>query len=448
MAEEYGILETGLNVPSITAIREEMEERARQKFGRGFPLGDLTFAGHQIGIVSEQLGLLWEIAEVAYSALDPDKSSGDPLRAVGLLTGTFELPPSASVVTLTLTGADSSLIPEGVQVSQSAGVRFSTVEPVTLVGLDAWVPETGYEVGDRVTNLSRCYQCIADGTSDASGGPNDTDEDEADSDVHWTYLGEGVAAADVIARSLDVGPIIAVARDLTTIETPVGGLESAINLLDATPGRDVMTDRDFRLLRESEITAQGTGPVDAVRSALLSLRDRGVRRVSMLFNNSDTTDSNGLPPHSVEALVTGGDDQLIWQTLWDNVPIGITYVGDEVGTVIDSEGRAQVIKFSRPVEKLIHVKVTLTKVTKSYLGDDAVKLAIASWGDTLELGDEVYAFATGARAATVTGVKNVTEVLISVDPVDPPVSAATLVMGVRDLPVFDTSRVTVVSTEE
>lgn len=441
---DFGVFDEGLLVPSISQLREAWEESCRDKFGRDFPLGDFTFAGHIIGLLVEQVGLLWEVAEVAYGSIDPDSASGNMLRAVGALTGTFELPESSSVAVVTLTGAASTVVPQGSIISQSAGKRFATAITDTLVALDAWVPSTLYAVGDRVTNSSRAYQCITAGVSDGSGGPVDTLEDETDGAAHWTYLGEGDSAVDVVATCTETGPIVAVARSLSTIETPVGGWESAINLLDAVLGRDKQTDESFRLMREQELHAPGTGPFEAVRTALLQLD--GVTSVSLLFNNGDVTDVNGLPPHSVEALVIGGDDQVIWQALWDNVPIGIQTYGGESGTVIDSEGRDQTLSFSRPTQKLIHVEVTLEMDDELYVGDDAVKEAIATWGNgTLGLGDEVYSSAVGARAF-VTGVDNVTQTLISIDPVDPPVSSATLTMGVRDLPVFDTSRITVISS--
>lgn len=441
---DFGVFPEGLLVPSISQLRELWEESLRDAFGRDFPLGDFTFAGHVIGLFVEQVGLLWEVAEVAYGSMDPDAAAGNALRAVGAITGTLELPESSSIAALTMTGAGGTVVSQGSLVSQSAGKRFATATTETLTDLSAWVASTAYVEGDRVTNSSRSYECVTSGVSAASGGPTGTAADETDGTAHWTYLGEGDAAADVTAICTETGPVIALARSLVTIETPVGGWESAINLEDATAGRDVQTDESFRLMREQELHAQGTGPFEAVRSALANLD--GVTSVSILFNNGDVTDGNGLPPHSVEALVIGGDDQTIWQALWDNVPLGVQTYGTEIGTVIDSEGRTQSLKFSRPTQKLIHVKVTLEMDDAEYLGDEAVKLAIVLWASqSMGLGDEIYSSAVGARAF-IGGVYNVTQTLISIDPVDPPVASTTLTMNVRDLPVFDTTRITVVST--
>jgi uncharacterized phage protein gp47/JayE len=441
---DYGVLPEGFRPQTIAEVREELEEELRQKFGRSFPLGDYTFAGHVVGTLAERLGLLWEVAELTYAAMDPDKASGDALRALGLLTGTFEDEPSASVVEAVLTGDDATVVPQGSLAANSVGRRFSLTELTTLVQANAWAASTAYELGDRVTNASRVYQCITAGVSAGAGGPIDSIDDETDGTVHWQYLGEGEAVADAVFACVDTGPVECVAGDLTSIETPVGGWSSVTNLVDAVLGRDVQTDESFRLKREAELHQPGTGPYEAVRAALLAVE--GVTSVSILFNASDTTDVNGLPPHSFEALVRGGEDQDIRQAIWANSPLGIETYGSTSGTVLDSEGRLQTIRFSRPTEKLIHAKITLQKNPREYVGDESVKLEVATRGDLLGLGHDVFSSAVAAWSF-VGGVLNVTEVLISVDPVNPPVSSATLVMGVRDMPLFDTSRVTVVSSD-
>lgn len=441
---DYGVLPEGFRAQTIPEARAEIEEELRQEFGRGFPLGDHTFAGHTVGIMSERLGLLWEVAEMSYSAMDPDKATGDQLRALGALTGSFELQQSASVVEEILTGDDASLIPSGRVISTSLGKRFTTAQATTLVALDPWQDTEPYAEGERVTNAGRCYQCTVGGISAGSGGPDTADAAIVDGTVTWTYLGEGTAAGDCVMVCTELGPVVAVARDLTTIETPVGGWSSAMNLEDAVLGNDVQTDESFRLQRERELHAPGTGPYEAVRQALSAVV--GVTSVSILFNTTDSTDANGLPPHSFEALVSGGEEQEIFQTIWDNAPLGIGTFGSTTGEITDSEGRPQEINFSRPTEKLIYAKITLQKVPGLYAGDDSVKEAVALAGDALGLAHDIFSSAV-SHSAFVAGVKNVTETLISIHPTNPPVSAATLVMGVRDLPAFDTARVFVVSSD-
>lgn len=443
---DYGVTDDGFVPQTVAQIRAEMEEEARQEFGRSFPLGDHTWAGHEIGIVSERLGLLWEVAEATYSAGDSDKATSDALRALGGLTGTFELEASYSTVLETLTGDDASVVPiDSVISTDSFGKRFKTTVAATLVQLDDWVATTAYIAGvDRVNNSGRAYQCITSGVSAGSGGPTTNAADITDGTAHWTYLGEGEAAVDVICAAEETGPTVAVARDLTVIENPTGGWNSAINLLDAVEGRGEQSDEDFRLLREAELSQPGTGPADAVRAALLAVS--GVTNATVFFNVEEVTDADGITPHACECLVQGGDDQDILDCLWDNVPLGIKTLGTTVGTVTDDEGTVQTVRFTRPTEKLVYVTIVLEKNPRTYLGDAAAKLAVAEQGNERGTGYNVVASAV-SKWAFVDGVLDVSSVLISVAPTVVPVASTTIPISLRELAVFDTSRVGITSSD-
>lgn len=441
---EYGLLPDGFHIPVTAEIREEIEQDLRDKFGKSFPLGDYTFAGHMSGIVSERIAICWEGLEVVNSSQDPDKAVADGLKVLCVLTGTYAAGATYTVALATLTGDDAASIPSGSRASASStGKQFEIQNVVALVALDEWTPSMSYAFGDRVTNASRCYQCVTAGVSASSGGPSTTDADIPDGAVHWVYLGDGTAAKDAYAVSVDPGPIECTSGDLTSIDTPSAGWLSLTNLADADVGSYDETDEELRVRRESELHQAGTGPYEAVRAALLNVS--GVRSVSILFNVSDAVDDRGVPPHSFEALVRGGDDADIARVLWLNGPLGIRTFGSTSVDVVDSEGRVQPMAFSRPFEKLIHVRVSVQKIAASYAGDDAVVDSVASWGNSLGLDYDVFSSAASAHAF-VGGVVNVTECLISIDPTDPPVSSASLIMGPRDLPVFDSSRVVVVSS--
>jgi uncharacterized phage protein gp47/JayE len=441
---DVGLLPEGFVPDTFDNMVEEIEVELRGEWGPSIPLGDGTFIGHVIRILCERLQLLWEVGEISFSSLDVDANNGAPQRAIAAMTGTFETPAASSTVTETMCGDDGTSIAEGNVVSTSStGKRFATSADVTLEQLDDWQPDTVYDEGDRVTNADRCYVCITAGTSDSSGGPTTTDDDITDNDAHWRYLGEGQAAADVVMASEETGEIVAVAGDLTSIETPVAGWNTARNLLDAELGRLAMTDEELRVLREAEVAQPGTGIPDAIRAALLFLT--GVTNATVFYNNTDETDEDGLPPHSVECLVQGGDDQDIWDCLWVNVPIGIRTIGTEEGIALDAEGAEQPVNFSRPEEIDIYVIVDLIEYPITYGGDDAVKAAIAAWGDAQKTGKNVVASGISAQAFSVAGVLDVTSVKIDDAPV--PTVSTTIPISKRQLAVYDTSRIEVNATE-
>ncbi len=314
----FGLTTTGFVPQPLDSIREEIIAAIQVAWGPSLDLGDRSPLGHFVGIVAERLAALWELAELVNAQQDPDAATGTGLAGLCALTGTFAPDPAPSTVVLTLTGNDATSVPSGSQAATTAGTAtFETTETVALANLTAWAITTAYVVGDRRSNASRSYICITAGTSAGSGGPTTTAADITDGGAHWRYMGEGTAVADAHAACTEDGPTIAVAFDISEIITAVGGWSSVINLLDADLGRDQMTDEQLRLLREAELATPGTGTADAIRAALLALE--GVTSVTVFVNDTDSTDSDGMPPHSVEALVRGGEAQDIYDVLLRNV---------------------------------------------------------------------------------------------------------------------------------
>lgn len=459
---EYGLTPTGFFPKTLLIVREEIDRRLRFAFGESVPLGETTLLGQLAGIMADQYATLWELAEAVNSAQDPDMASDASLRAICVLTGTFARAAVGSRVMETLVGVPGTVVPAGSRVSTaSTGAVFATVISRTIDALPAWQGSTAYEEGERVTNASRAYQCLTAGTSASSGGPTTTSADITDGTAHWLYLGEGAGAVDVLANSVETGPIAAVAGDLSVIVTPVGGLARAVNLLDATPGRDEDTDSQLRVHRDSDLTAPGTSPANSIRAALLLLPS--VTNATVFVNATDVPDADGVPPHSIEALVESregdDDDQAIRVTLFENTAAGIRFHGGEPGTVTDSAGNEHEVAFSRPTRVLVAVDITVTKDPATYPadGDEQIKAAIAAYGNARGVGYDAVAAAIGAQAFKVAGVLDVprdgslggTLLSSAVDPGSPPTptSDATITITNRQIAVYDTSRITVHSSD-
>ena len=221
----------------------------------------------------------------------------------------------------------------------------------------------------------------------------------------------------------------------------VSGWSSVRNLEDATPGTSDDTDQQLRIRRIDELTTPGTSPVDALRADILDVAD--VTAVTVFNNPTDDTDADGVPPHSVEVLVTGGADQDIWDALLASVAAGIRTHGDEVGTATDATGTAQTMAFTRPEEVEIYVAITVEVDAKYVPADveDQVEAAIVAWGDALEAGYNIRASAVGAQAFSVAGVIGTPTVFI--DDAPAPASSTTVPISTRQRADFDTSRITV-----
>jgi hypothetical protein len=441
----YGLTADGFIPKTLEIILAEVKADIVEDTGVAEQyLGDEETLGQVLGIVCERIAEVWEVAEDVNSGSDPDAATGVAQEQLCALTGTLKRAATRSTVTLTLTGTPATEVLEGSQATGSTAT-FETTEDVTLATLTAWAMATAYVVGDRVTNASRAYQCITAGTSAGAGGPTTTDEDITDNTAHWIYLGEGAGAADGAARATETGPLVAVAGDVDTIETPVSGWSSVINLLDADEGQNVETDEELRIRREDELGGDGLAVPDAIREVVLEVTD--VTRCTVFYNDTDATDGDGVPAHSVEVLVVGGTDAAVAAGVFAAVGGGIRTHGTESATVTDSEGTEHTIAFSRLEEVEIYVETTLVKNPLTYPtdGDAQVKLAIVAWGDARDGGHNAYASAIGAQAFEVTGVLDVTETLI--DDAPAPAASTTVAISTRQVAVYDTSRITVNSSD-
>lgn len=442
----YGLTPTGF-VPKTLEVIVDQINADLFAFANYTAAGKNGFLSRLVGIVGAVAAELWELGEAINSSQDPDKAVAKQLEALSLITGTFRIEALASSATLTLTGTPGSVVGATSRASTDDAEVFLLSTDVTLVALPNWVASSAYLVGDRVTNSSRAYRCITAGTSAGVGGPTTTSNDITDGTAHWQYLGEGTGAGDGTAVALTAGPTVAVAGDVKNIDTPVGGWQSVVNLLDAAVGYNTQTDESLRVSREEELSQAGSGTTNAIRAEILRLT--GVTSVKVFYNSTDTTDADGLPAHSVEAMVRGGDDQLIVEALALQIPDGIATYGTHSGVVTDSEGNSITYYFSRPVERNIGVAVSLTKDPLTYPadGDAQVKLAIATFGNKQPSGKDAVSSSISAQAFKVAGVLDVTACLISVatSPTVPPVPVASTTIAItpRQITTFDTNWITV-----
>lgn len=463
----YGLTAEGFVPQTLSVIRESINTVMRNTFGASIDVSNLSIMGQIIGIVAERLALLWELSEAVNSSQDPDKATGAALEALCLLTGTFRPAATYSTVTLTLTGTPATAVPALSAVrTNSTEIEFKTDSLATITALTAWVVSTPYVVGDRRTANAQVFRCTIAGTSTSSGtGPMVIpSEIEAalngfititDGTITWEYLGEGTGAIDVTALATTTGPVVAATKDLRVIVNSVSGWESVLNLADADPGRSVATDSELRLLRELELAHGGSTPVNALRAELLDVVD--VVAVTIFQNVTDVTDADGIPPHSIEALVRGPDspdvafDQSIFDALLAGVAAGIRTFGNVTGgvfgTATDDQLTVHAMAFTRPTNVPIYVAISVTKDPNTYPadGDDQIKLAIDAYGDAQNTGKDAVSSRIAAAAFTVPGVLDVTSCFIGTAP--GPTLSTTIAISLRELATFSTLNVAVTAID-
>lgn len=460
--EDYGLTATGFVIQTEEDIVEEIRDDLRAEFGPEIEPGLVRGLLYRlIRIFAERIGSVWELGEAINSSQNPNAATGVSLDSLSALTGTQRQPATSSTVVLTLGGNNGTSIASGSQASTAAGDRFATTVGAVLANLVAWAPATAYSVGARRSNASRSYEVITAGTSAGSGGPTTDDDDITDNTVHWQFIGEGTAVADVNAASVETGEIVGSARGIITIETNVGGWQSVINLEDADLGQVVESDAALRSRRANELERAGASTVDAIRIDVTDALDTGGfpgAIVTVFENATNATNSDGLPPHSVEVLVqSDAGDQLISDAVLAAVAAGIEMYGTTTASSVDAAGNTHVVKFTRPDEIEIYVAATIRvqdddeandypdEATWPTDGEDQVKAAIVAFGDTFAVSRSVYASRVG-REALIDSIGVIDLTACTVGLAASPV-ALSVAIGSRQIAVFSTTRIalTVVS---
>lgn len=224
------------------------------------------------------------------------------------------------------------------------------------------------------------------GTTITNGSVRDSNS------VIWNLPATVVIGTDgtvvATATCASTGAVAALAGSITTINTPTRGWVSVTNPLAATVGVAAETDAQLRVRQSQSVALASLTPFDAVDGAIANVE--GVTRHKLFENDQEVTDSNGLPPHSISAIVEGGDATVIANTIRSVKGQGVSTYGTTAVIVTDKYGNPYTIRFSRPVDVPIYVSITLQALTgySSEVGDE-IKAAVAAYINSLAIGDGV-----------------------------------------------------------
>lgn len=447
----FGLLPQGFVPKTQTDIVTSLDAKARAAIGQSLDISARSLLGQLVTIFAGELAEPWEAIEDVYSSRSPDMATGAALVDLASVTGTTPEGAESSTVTETLTGTAGTPIAAGfvVSVQDRTDSRFATAEDTALVAVSSWQTSHAYALGARAKNGGKVYQCTQAGTSAASGGPSGTGTTIIDGSVVWTYLGDGDGAVDVSMLSEKQDVITAPARTLSRIETPILGVSSAINLLDADVGHPAEEDSDLRLRRELELRASGNASLDSIRAKVSAVN--GVQSVSVFQNDTDETNGDGIPPHSVEVVVDldagppSDVEDLIRSAIFQSVAAGIRSYGTESGSVVDASGNSQTVAFSYLEEVPAYVTLEL-EVTSDFPsdGDALVTQKLLEFeAQRLVGGYDLVAAQIAAIAFEVEGVFNIADVQVGETD---PASGNRVSVNTRQKVTLDTGRISVSHT--
>ena len=152
-------------------------------------------------------------------------------------------------------------------------------------------------------------------------------------------------------------------------------------------------------------------------------------------------------PKSFEAVVQGGNSQDIADMIWLTKPAGIQTFGNTSEIVEDSMGFDHSINFSRPTELYIWVDVDLTLYDEEDFPSNGVELvrqAIADYGDTLNIGQDVLLQRVLCQIFEVSGIASGSmQIAFTLNEGDTPsFGSSDISIADNEIAVFSTNRIT------
>lgn len=284
---------------------------------------------------------------------------------------------------------------------QTLQLAYNNRSPVTAVGsgLDAIVKMNG--IARKSASYSTCIVTIAGtaGTIITSGLV--TDKSGNSWALPSVVIIPSAGTIDETATCQTIGAIAALAGDLSTIGTPTKGWTSVTNAAAAITGQPVETDAQLRARQAISVALPSSTRLAGTIARIAALS--GVTRYAVYENPTGTTDSNGLPEHSISCVVEGSTDALVAETIYENKGPGCdTYGTTSEDVVDDNYGTTTTINFYRPSYVPIYAELTVKALAGYTTATTAAILeALNDYINSLQIGEDLTISALYAAAMAV-----------------------------------------------
>lgn len=350
--------DAGLHIPSYIDIRDDLLSRFRQIYGDDLYLENDSQDYQMISAFASKTYDTMLLLQIVYNNHSPKTAVGTALSSLVKLNGIARKPASYSTCVLTLTGTVGTVIAAG-SVKDDSGNIWNLPANTTLTG----------------------------------------------------------ATTEVTAQCSTLGAVEAVPGTITKINTPQAGWISVTNVVPAVVGQPIELDEELRERQAISVALPSRNMLDGTKAAIKAIS--GVSRSHVYDNDTAVTDANGIPSHSICAVVEGGLEADIAEAIYlHKGPGGGTY-GTTTYNYINEDGVTTPIRFSRPVYHSIDVTITVRRGT-GYTADllTSIQEAVEAYLSSLSIGDDVYL--TGLMTAITSVVEN---------PKQPAFLLATLTVG-------------------
>ena len=419
-----GVTPEGFVKKRLDEVISEVQKDLTEGFGFDVALNPQSSLNVLITNFSDRISQLWEVAEDTYFSHYPSTAEGVSLDNAGQFGGLTREGDKRTAYTILCTGKDGTPIGEGTRIAsntlpkiyfvamQDFEINRNAFNKVRVKVVSAAENETysvtidgnayTYFKGDVTPTSAEIVEALRSEIEAGAEGFTATVEDEVlviscDSErkSNVLVLSENLTTETVSClftfHSEEYGKVVLPEGAISEIVTTVVGFDSCSNLGSPSYGRLRETDIEYRQSYLKKIASRSTMMLESVVAAILE-NVENVQSASAYENDSGETDAEGRPPHSIEVVVDGGSEVDIAAEILKNKAAGIASHGEVEVEVPDVFGSVIKVRFNRPQNVYVWLKVHISKNPKQAMPPnyaDLIKDAIVMSAMELNAGDAV-----------------------------------------------------------
>uniref|UniRef100_UPI004025BB9D baseplate J/gp47 family protein n=1 Tax=Megasphaera elsdenii TaxID=907 RepID=UPI004025BB9D len=475
----YGLTRDGFRRKRLPEILSDINRRVSDRLGVEIETGSNSLFGQLHGVFAYEIADLWEQAENTYNAMYPNTATGVSLSNAAGLAGISAISGTQSRLLATCYGTNGTVIPYGAQISSSNenGSYWECIATNAAISKEK-ACYAAYSISSAVSAGTVYTLTINDKTASYAAVSGDTASkvlstlaknftgvtysiDSGVLSIRTTTKGETFATdaqnvtissigTPIQFRCVTVGAVNPDIGTINQIVTSIPGWTGVLNQYTASVGQDAETDTHLRQRWNRSLFSRGSTNIDAIAEALAD-NVTGVTTSKVYENRTDATDSDGRPPHSIEAIVEGGENDDIAQVLWKTKTGGIDTFGNDSGVATDSQGVQHTIYFNRPQQVKVWMKIVVGKNPDEVFPPAALNEiadAVLAKGQAQEIGQDVILqrYFSSIFSAT-TGVGYISLTACTGDTADE-YTTENISINDRQIAVFDATRIEVSKQDE
>ena len=214
-----------------------------------------------------------------------------------------------------------------------------------------------------------------------------------------------LGVAQVTVQSENYGVICP--SETLSLTAPITGVTTATNLSNGIVGYETESDELYRL-RIGSIGTEDTHIKDGLYFALLELN--GVAKARVIDNNTDSSMFTEIPARYFSAIVLGGNETEIVNTVYNFTQNGNPSFGHNQKTVLSARGEPYIIFYSRAIEQPVTIDITITTDSNfdTFSGEGTITQNVVSLTENVKIGETLFL----QKAESVCLIQGVTSVVV------------------------------------